>query len=161
MINLDELERLAKAATSGLPGDRIPFAIHALDPEGILELVAEVRRLRDAIRLQANAVRTAMDANTRASSIRLELAEQARAESSPEVLASERAMNAMLTEENEALREDAERWRTEMALRNDPAIAIMFAGTDNRCAIYRHGELYAAGETYAASIDAARAKESK
>lgn len=91
---LDELDRINRA------GDRYGH----ITPGVLAELIEEVRRLREAIRLQANAVHTAMDANTRASSIRLELAEQARAESSPEVLASERAMNAMLTEENEALR---------------------------------------------------------
>lgn len=48
-IKLDELERLAKAATSGLPGDRIPFALRVMDPEGILALIAEVRALREAL----------------------------------------------------------------------------------------------------------------
>lgn len=102
LINdLDELDRINNA------GDRYGH----ITPGVVAELIAEVRRLREAIRLQANTVRTAMDANTHASGIRLELAEQARAESSPEVLASERAINAMLTEENEELREDAERYR--------------------------------------------------
>jgi hypothetical protein len=50
MIDIEELERLAKAATSGLPGDRIPFALHAMDPEGILALIAEVRALREDAR---------------------------------------------------------------------------------------------------------------
>jgi hypothetical protein len=57
----------------------------------------------------------------------------------------------------EAAKKDAERWRTEMTLRNDPAVAIMFVGTHNRCSIFRHGELLASGETYAEAIDAARA----
>jgi hypothetical protein len=81
-------------------------------PDGIFclyaeyeKVLAECERLRETIKRQANAARAGMDAATRASSIRLELATQARAESSPEVLASERAMNATLTEENEALRE--------------------------------------------------------
>jgi hypothetical protein len=48
MINLDELEQLAKAAiTSGLPGDRMMFALKAMDPEGMLTLIAEVRALRE------------------------------------------------------------------------------------------------------------------
>jgi hypothetical protein len=47
MTNLDELEQLAKAAiTSGLPGDRMMFALKAMDPEGMLALIAEVRALR-------------------------------------------------------------------------------------------------------------------
>jgi hypothetical protein len=54
------------------------------------------------------------------------------------------------------LARDAERWRTEMALRNDPVAAIMFVGTNNRCSIYRGGELIASGETYMAAIDAAK-----
>lgn len=53
MINLDKLEQLAKTATSGLAGDRVMFAVHVMDPEGILALTAEVRRLRaDAERYQ-------------------------------------------------------------------------------------------------------------
>jgi hypothetical protein len=48
MKNLDELEQLAKAAvTSGLPGDRMMFALKAMDPEGMLALIAEVRELRE------------------------------------------------------------------------------------------------------------------
>jgi predicted nucleic acid-binding Zn-ribbon protein len=45
-----------------------------------------------------------MDAATSASSIRLEEAARLRAESSPEALASERAANAILTDENDRLR---------------------------------------------------------
>lgn len=47
MIDIDALEALAKAATSGLPSDRIPFALHAMDPAAILALIAEVRALRE------------------------------------------------------------------------------------------------------------------
>lgn len=61
-----------------------------------------------------------------------------------------------LIAEVRALREDAERWRTEMELRNDPTVAIMFAGTNNRCCIYRGGVLIAPGSTYAEAIDTAR-----
>jgi hypothetical protein len=57
------------------------------------------------------------------------------------------------------LRGDAERWRTEMALRNDPTVAIMFAGTSNRCSIYRKGVLIAPGSTYVDAIDAVRQKK--
>jgi hypothetical protein len=91
--------------TSSMPCDT---GIYVLFSE-YEKVVAECERLRETIKRQASAARAGMHAATRASSIRLELAEQSRAESSPEVLVSERAMNAMLTEENEALRADAER----------------------------------------------------
>jgi hypothetical protein len=68
-------------------------------------------RLNETIRRQASAALAGMDATTRASSIRLELAEKARAESSPDALASERAANAILTEENATLAADAGRYR--------------------------------------------------
>jgi hypothetical protein len=61
-------------------------------------------RLNKTLRRQAAAARAGMDAAKRTSTIQLELAEKARAESSPEALASERAANALLTEENERLR---------------------------------------------------------
>ena len=60
-------------------------------------------RMTDTLRRQASAARAGMDAAKRASTIQLELADKARAESSPEALASERAANALLTEENERL----------------------------------------------------------
>jgi hypothetical protein len=86
--------------TSAAPRDDGIFCLYA----EYEKVVAECERLRAAMKLQSNAAHAGMDAATRASSIRLELAEQARTESSPEVLASERAMNAMLTEENDVLR---------------------------------------------------------
>lgn len=110
MIDLDKLEELAKTATTGLPGDRIQFSLAAWDPAAILELIAEVQALRETIKRQANAARAGMDAAKRASTILYAEAAKARAESSPDVLASERAMNSILTEENEALRADAERY---------------------------------------------------
>jgi hypothetical protein len=64
---------------------------------------ARVAELEEAIRKQANAARSLADATIRDASIRQGLAEKAYAESSPEVLASERQANAMLTEENERL----------------------------------------------------------
>ena len=64
-----------------------------------------------------------------------------------------------LIAEVKRLREDAERWRTEMALRNDPTVAIMFVGTQNRCCIYRSGILIAPGSTYVEAIDTARKLE--
>jgi len=46
MIDLDRFEEVASAAKSGTPGDRVLFAIHAMDPDGMVELIAELRRLR-------------------------------------------------------------------------------------------------------------------
>jgi hypothetical protein len=84
-------------------------------------------RLNQTLRRQAAAAIAGMDATTRASSIRLELAEKARAESSPDALASERAANALLTEENERLRArvaDLESTMTAIAVPNAPAVSI-------------------------------------
>lgn len=126
MIDIDALERLAKTALSRGQEDceslddwfsqeefMSNMLLHPVDarfaeactPRSILALIAEVRALRDAIKKQAHAAIAGMDSAKRTSTIQLKLAEQARAESSPEVLASERAMNAMLTEENETLRD--------------------------------------------------------
>lgn len=138
-LDLDHLEALAKGATSGpwrvesrdgLEGsDGCPIIrgqyghdgyferdedaayCAATNPATILALIAEVRALREMIRLQANAAHAGMVAAKRSATILYEEAQKARAESSPELLASERVMNAMLTAENEALREDAERYR--------------------------------------------------
>jgi hypothetical protein len=129
MIDIDKLEALVKTVTSGAAAQksadpvirnmgRLEFDdackqyLRATNPAAILTLIAEVRALRDAVKKQAHAAIAGMDSAKRTSTIQLQLAEQARAESSPEMLASERAMNAMLTEENEALREDAERWQS-------------------------------------------------
>jgi hypothetical protein len=47
MIDIDELERLAKdAAETGVAGHRIKFFM-SIDPESILALIAEVRALRE------------------------------------------------------------------------------------------------------------------
>jgi hypothetical protein len=89
MINIDNIE--ANIGYSKIPD------------EWVVQLCAEVRRLRETIRLQANAARSGMDAAKRAATILYAEADKARAESSPELLASERAMNAMLTAENERL----------------------------------------------------------
>jgi hypothetical protein len=69
----------------------------------IEQQAARIAELEAAIRKQANAARSLADATIRDASIRQGLAEKAYAESSPEVLASERQANAMLTEENERL----------------------------------------------------------
>ena len=46
MIDLDQLEALAKAAQTGAPGHRIKFFVQ-IDPETILTLIAETRALRE------------------------------------------------------------------------------------------------------------------
>jgi hypothetical protein len=49
MIDLDTLEQLARSAASGDVGDRVKFALHVMDPEGMVALIDEVRRLRAAL----------------------------------------------------------------------------------------------------------------
>jgi len=66
-------------------------------------LLQKTIRQDETIRLQANAARAGMDAAKRSAHIMYDLADKARRESAPEVLASERAANAILTEENERL----------------------------------------------------------
>jgi hypothetical protein len=108
MMNLDELEKLAKAAHND--GWEHAYALADRWQE-ILALIAEVRALRETIKRQASAARMGMDAAKASGAIMLELAQQARAASSPDVLASERAMNAMMTEEVERLTADRDHWQ--------------------------------------------------
>lgn len=49
MIDLDKLEKLARLAVSGNVGDRVKFSMHVMDPEGMVALIDEVRRLRAAL----------------------------------------------------------------------------------------------------------------
>lgn len=134
MIDLDELEKLAKDCRAAFPASTV------------LELAAEVRKLRETIRLQANAARTLADATIRDASIRQGLAEKARAESSPEVLASERAMNAMLTEENEML------GRVMVELRGACCVAVLaLAHASQTNPVYQKSY-----EHVSAALDAAR-----
>jgi hypothetical protein len=49
MIDLDKLENLARSAVSGNVGDRVKFSIHVMDPEGVVAIIDEVRRLRAAL----------------------------------------------------------------------------------------------------------------
>jgi hypothetical protein len=79
-------------------------------------LLHATMRMNETLRRQAAAATMGMDAAKRTSTFQLELAEQARAESSPEALASERAANAILTEENARLQVEADRYRF---IRND------------------------------------------
>ncbi|MEX3764504.1 hypothetical protein [Paraburkholderia phenoliruptrix] len=60
-------------------------------------------RLEETIRRQAAAARSGMDAAKRSAHIVYDLADKARRESAPDVLASERAANAILTQENERM----------------------------------------------------------
>ena len=71
-------------------------------PFMVLALLNRIADLEEQLKTQARAALAGMDAAKRASTIQLDLADKARAESSPEALASERAANARLTEENEA-----------------------------------------------------------
>jgi hypothetical protein len=77
----------------------------------ILRLQAEVRRqdseierLNNALKKQAASAIMGMDAAVKSSSQQLAQAAKIRAESSPDALESERAMNAMLTAELEQLK---------------------------------------------------------
>jgi hypothetical protein len=106
-----DLKRLREVAETG----EYPFS-----GATVLALMDEVEEMRAAMKKQAAAAIAGMDAAKRTSSIQLQLAEEARAETNPDVLVSERAANAMLTDELEALREkyvaavqDAERAREE------------------------------------------------
>lgn len=72
--------------------------------EDVSDAANEIERLRDAIKRQAAAAKTGMDAATRISSVQLEQARIARAESSPDAIDSERNANAVLTGEVERLR---------------------------------------------------------
>lgn len=60
-----------------------------------------------------------------------------------------------LEDEVKTLRKDAERWRTEIQLRNNPTVAIFFYGNEGRCSIHRNGVVIAQGDTYEKAIDAA------
>ncbi|WP_429499492.1 hypothetical protein ACQUFY_21735 [Robbsia andropogonis] len=81
-------------------------------------LAAQVEKLYNELLLTRQAAHRGMDAVKKGSTIQLQLAEKARAESSPDALASEREANAILTAENErlaaqveALKENAERYQ--------------------------------------------------
>lgn len=147
MIKLDEIEK--QLATDR--GHVVPSAT-------ILALIAEVRALRNvcaaAYQLAGtmNAPLRFLDALSDASNGEIE----ARAKTDDLLPVSPDEVGSFLSDEGQEYREDAERWRTEMELRNDPTVAIMFAGTNNRCCIYRGGVLIAPGSTYAEAIDTAR-----
>jgi hypothetical protein len=98
----DLIKRLRLFHETRAPIPSVPsIATEAADL--IEQQAARIAELEAAIRKQANAARSLADATIRDASIRQGLAEKALAESSPEVLASERQANALLTEENERL----------------------------------------------------------
>jgi len=66
-------------------------------------LAAQVEELGNELLLTRQAAHRGMDAAKKGSTIQLQLAQKARAESSPDALASEREANAILTAENERL----------------------------------------------------------
>jgi len=78
------------------------------------QLQAENARLNDVIAKQASAARMGMDAAKKHASQMMEEATRLNAESKPEVIASERAANAILTAENAELRRDLEEMRKEV-----------------------------------------------
>lgn len=96
---------------SGEPPTRGECAHHAQmrrDIEALRTQLTESEARREraeaAIRLQANAMRSYKSAESAIAAGDRRAAEQLRAESSPEALESERAANAVLTEENAQLR---------------------------------------------------------
>lgn len=46
MIDIDKLEHLARQATSEVNGARLAFKLGVIEPEHVIELVAEMRRLQ-------------------------------------------------------------------------------------------------------------------
>lgn len=72
-------------------------------PEDWMAVLAYARGLEAAIKRQANAVRTLRNAEIEEARIRHQLADEAMRATSPELLASEREANAILTAENERL----------------------------------------------------------
>lgn len=112
-------------ATTTMYHPWVPKATAAIESQAreIAELRADLDKARTAIRVQAAAVRTldttgrVLAAHDRAA------AERARSESRPEALESERAMNAQLTEENDALRARAEAAERAIKDHNDGCVA--------------------------------------
>lgn len=76
------------------------------EPVSINEIAEHVQRLFD---IQAAAAKHGMDAAKGAATEQIEQAKRLHAECNPEALESERAANARLTEENEALAANLER----------------------------------------------------
>lgn len=83
------------------------------DDDEIESLRAEVARLEQAIKVQASAAITGMNAATAISSNQLEQARRLHAASNPDALESERAMNASLTADVERLEGEVERLTAE------------------------------------------------
>lgn len=103
-----EFERFDAVGNKDAEGEFV-LAQHAIDREAVLQ--AQIRTLETQLKDTKRAALAGMDAAKSVSAIQLQEAQRARAESSPEALAAERAANAILTDENEQLRADAERYR--------------------------------------------------
>jgi hypothetical protein len=150
MTNLDELEQLAKAAiTSGLPGDRMMFALKAMDPEGMLTLIAEVRALRE----RRNGPGTPA---ARFSYLLHELEALFPGVVDP-VLSD--SPETKLLDAVRALREDAERYRW---ARQGKPLWVKVPVKDKQVEYFIGAKLERLfPERFDAAVDAARAKESK
>lgn len=119
-----------------------------------------VQRLRAELESTRKAALRGMDAAHSLSYAQLQAAQRIRGESSPDALESERAANARLTEENEQLRADAERYRWLRHGDNDEKIIKVYGADGTRdfdasfddCWLPRNEQLDAA-------IDAQRAGE--
>lgn len=118
-IDLDELERLKERLGGihveawdeiGKVCSQAADALFQLQAENAAlqvqneRFAEEIAKLNDALTKQANAARMGMDAAKKHASQMLEEAARLNAESKPEVIASERAANAILTAENAELR---------------------------------------------------------
>lgn len=103
MSDVDELPRRLRgmAAAANLNPIQAQWCRDAA--QSLEQQSAEIERLNRAIKLQANAFKSGMDAATEISSHQLQRAARLRSESRPEALESERAMNAQLTEDCDRL----------------------------------------------------------
>ena len=133
----DELARLTAAANApsitgatiaalaaidaelGLPEDGCNSTVRTLTAIRLLHSahrddVAEIARLERALKLQRNAALTLADASAAVSGARLEQARKLFAESRPESVESERAMNAILTADVERLERELAEARVEI-----------------------------------------------
>lgn len=133
-INLEELkERLI--ASSGDGGNTL-----------YEDSLAAIEQLQATIAKQARSAKMGMDAAKSSASSMLTAAEKARAESSPDALASERAANAALTMEVEQLQADKERLEREneelRSVWEDPAklhATLLSRGYDRMNALHLAG----------------------
>jgi HAMP domain-containing protein len=123
---------------------------HAIDDrklaeEKIEQQAAEIERLNSALKKQAAAAKSGMNAAKQVSSYQLEEAKRLRAESSPEALESERAANARMTDEIERLQAEIERLRADFADARSCAkvweLEMQRARADERTAMHYLGQI--------------------